>query len=181
MENDGNYAILRSTLAVGVFIGAATLAFWGCGAPSGDERASEFLLATEPAGAVDVLALRTAAQDQQDVVVVGRVGGRKDPWIKGMAAFPIVDRSLKACSEIPGDACPTPWDYCCEPNLAAATALVRIVDESGNTIKEDPRELLNLKELQTVVIKGKAKRDQEGNVTVLASQLHIRPDQQAKP
>jgi hypothetical protein len=181
MQNDGNYVIWRNTLAINLFIGAAALAFCGCGAPSGDERASEFLLATEPAGAVEVLALRAASQDQQDVVVVGRIGGRQNPWIQGMAAFPIVDRSLKACSEIPGDTCPTPWDYCCEPNLAAATALVRIVDEGGNTIKQDPRELLNLKELQTVVVKGKARRDQEGNVTILASRLHLRPDQEARP
>jgi hypothetical protein len=158
----------------------AFVAAGGCGRASEDNAANKFLLDKEPDAAIDVLALRADAKDQQDVVVVGRIGGRRDPWIKGTAAFPIVDRSLRPCNEIPGDTCETPWDYCCETNLAEATALVRLVDASGATIKQNPKELLNLKELQTVVVKGKAKRDDEGNVTVLVSQLHIRPEKQAE-
>jgi hypothetical protein len=180
MDDHENVGLLRSVLAVGLFICATSLTFSGCGSAPSNDEGSKFLLAREPEGAVDVLALRADAKDQQDVVVVGRIGGRPYPWIKGTAAFPIVDRSLKSCNEIPGDTCETPWDYCCESNLPEATVLVRLVDESGSTVKEDPRELLSLKELQTVVVKGKAKRDKDGNVTVLASQLHLRPDQQAK-
>jgi hypothetical protein len=144
-----------------------------------NEAGKQFLLAKEPEGAVDVLALRKEAKDQQDVVVVGRIGGRSNPWIKGMAVFPIVDRSLKPCNEIEGDTCKTPWDFCCEPNLAKATVLVMFNDASGKVIKKDPRELLHVKELQTVVITGKAKRDKSGNVTVMASKLHVRPDEKA--
>src|SRR5687767_11941810 len=95
------------------------------------EAGSDFLLTEEPSGAIDVLAARKDAKDQQDVVVVGRIGGRPNPWIEGMAAFPIVDRSLKPCSEIEGDTCATPWDYCCEPQLPQATALVTLVDDAG--------------------------------------------------
>jgi hypothetical protein len=178
LKNNGT---LRDVLAVGLFTCSTLLATCGCGSSSGNDRQSKLLLAQEPTGAVDVLAVRSDAQDQQDVVIVGRIGGRRDPWIQGTAAFPIVDLSLKPCNEIPGDTCPTPWDYCCEPNLAEATALVRLVDEHGGTIKEDPRVLLNLKELQTVVVKGKVKRDKEGNVSILASRIHKRPNQQAKP
>jgi hypothetical protein len=43
---------------------------------------------------------------------------RRDPnrprWIEGRAAFSLVDQSLKACSDVEGDDCPVPWDYCCE-------------------------------------------------------------------
>jgi hypothetical protein len=39
----------------------------------------------------------------------------------------------------------------------------------------DARELLGVKELQTVVVKGKAKRDEQGNLTVLASGVYPRP------
>jgi hypothetical protein len=149
------------------------------GGAAGDETGKQFLLEKEPKGAVDVLALRKDAKDQQDVVVVGRIGGRANPWIKGMAAFPIVDRSLRPCNEIEGDTCKTPWDYCCEADLPKATVLVMFMDERGKVIKKDPRELLEVKELQTVVITGKAKRDKTGNVTVLASKLHIRPDKKS--
>jgi hypothetical protein len=141
---------------------------------------SSMLLKKEPKGAVDVLALRKDAKDKQEVVVVGRIGGRVNPWVKGTAVFPIVDRTLKPCNEIPGDACKTPWDYCCETDVPKATVLVMFVDEKGKVIKKDPRKLFDVKELSTVVVQGTAKRDKAGNVTVLASKIHIRDDKQAK-
>jgi hypothetical protein len=144
------------------------------------ETEPSMLLKKEPKGAVDVLALRKDAKDKQDVVVVGRIGGRVNPWIKGTAVFPIVDRSLRACSDIPGDACKTPWDYCCEADVPKATVLVMFVDEKGKVIKQDPRELFHVKELSTVVVQGTAKRDKAGNVTVLATKLHVRDDKAKK-
>jgi hypothetical protein len=140
---------------------------------------SDFLLTDEPSGAIDVLAARKDAKDQQDVVVVGRIGGRPNLWIEGTAAFPIVDRSLKPCNEIEGDTCATPWDYCCEPELPQATALVTLIDDAGKTLKNDPREMLHVQELQTVVVQGKAKRDDAGNLTILASKVFVQPDVKA--
>jgi hypothetical protein len=180
MKSFGYQNQLRSTLSLGIVLAASSLIILGCGSATETSKSNEFLLSADPGGAVDVLALRADAKDQQDVVVVGRIGGRPDPWIKGTAAFPIVDRSLRACNQIEGDTCETPWDYCCEPNLADATVLVKFVDETGKTMKEDPRELLHVKELQTVVVTGKAQRDKDGNLTVLASKLHVRPEQGAK-
>jgi hypothetical protein len=157
---------------------SAILVFTSNGCAAAPE--SSMLLKKEPKGAVDVLALRKDAKDKQQVVVVGRIGGRVNPWVKGTAVFPIVDRTLKPCNEIPGDACKTPWDYCCETNVPKATVLVMFVDEKGKVIKKDPRELFDIKELSTVVVQGTAKRDKAGNVTVLASKLHIRDDKKAK-
>jgi hypothetical protein len=106
---------------------------------------------------------------------VGRIGGSENPWIEGRAAFSIVDNSLKACSDIPGDNCPRPWDYCCQTDqLPTATALVKLVDESGELVKTDARKLLQLKELATVVVQGKAQRDEAGNLTVLADGIYVR-------
>jgi hypothetical protein len=136
---------------------------------------SKYLLASEPEGVQDVIQIREAAQDQEEIVIVGRIGGRSNPWIDGRAAFSIVDGSLKACSDIPGDGCPQPWDYCCETaKLPTSTALVKVVDADGNLIKTDARELLNVKELQTVVVRGTAQRDEAGNLTVLANGVHVR-------
>jgi hypothetical protein len=130
-----------------------------------------------PKDAAEVIATRDEAKDQQEVVVVGRIGGRTNPWIKGAAAFSIVDRSLTPCNEIEGDTCKTPWDYCCEAELPKATAFVAFVDGNGKIVKQDARELLGVQELDTVYIQGKAKRDKAGNVTLQAVKLFVAPDE----
>ena len=137
---------------------------------------SRFVLISEPAGASDVIKVRENAGDGDEVVITGRIGGSENPWVDGQAAFSIVDGSLKACSDIEGDNCPKPWDYCCESSkLPTSTALVKLVDENGKLIKADARKLLAVKELSTVVVKGKAKRDEAGNLTVLASGIYVKP------
>jgi len=136
---------------------------------------SSFLLSMEPQVATSIIKVRENASDGDDVVIVGRIGGSENPWIEGRAAFSIVDGSLKACSDIEGDNCPQPWDYCCETSkLPNATALVKIVDEGGNLVTTDARELFEVKELSTVIVKGKAKRDDAGNLTVLADGVYIK-------
>ena len=136
---------------------------------------SKYLLSAEPVGAQDVIAVREAAGDGDDVLIVGRIGGAEDPWTEDFAAFTIVDNSLKACSDIPGDECPIPWDYCCEmKRLRQSKALVKVVDDQGDLVKADARQLLNVKELSTVIVKGKAKRDDAGNLTVLATGVFVK-------
>lgn len=134
-----------------------------------------YLLDTEPKEIKDVIAVRKVAKDGDAVVVVGRIGGSENPWIKNRAAFTIVDNSLKACSDIPGDECPIPWDYCCElDKLPTSTAFIKIVDETGAVVKTDTRKLLPVQELSTVVVLGKAKRDDAGNLTVLANKIYVK-------
>jgi hypothetical protein len=49
------------------------------------------------------------------------------------------------------------------------------VDDTGKPVSQSARDLLNVKELSTVVVKGKAKRDDQGNLTVAANQVFVRP------
>lgn len=140
--------------------------------PSG----TQYLLSDEPQDARDVIAVRENAQDEAPVVIVGRIGGSRDPWVEGRAAFSIVDLSLKACSDIEGDECKTPWDYCCQTDLLPkSTVLVKVVDESGSLVETDSRVLLAVDELDTVVVSGTAERDDSGNLTVLAGKIFVRP------
>ncbi|MBM82617.1 MAG: hypothetical protein CMJ78_18800 [Planctomycetaceae bacterium] len=133
------------------------------------------MLNEEPDGAADVIKAREQSKDGEEVILVGRIGGGENPWIEGRAAFTVVDGSLKACSDIPGDDCPIPWDYCCETDkLPPSTALVKVVDDSGSLIKTDAKKLLDVKELSTVVVKGKAQRDDDGNLTVLATGVFVK-------
>ena len=160
-------------------------AFSGCSSnpdvetPTTSESSSsgtKYLLSSAPADPRDVIAVRESAENDQDVVVIGRIGGGTDPWVEDMAAFTLVDRSLAACTDIPGDNCPTPWDYCCVTDqLPGATTFVKVVDDQGQIVPTGARELLGVSELQTVVIKGKARKDADGNVTVLASGVYIDP------
>jgi hypothetical protein len=61
--------------------------------------------------------------------------------------------------------------------LPKETLFVTIVDEkTGQTLKQDAREQLKLHELQTVVVQGKARRDKNGNVSIAASKVFVRPD-----
>jgi hypothetical protein len=91
-----------------------------------------------------------------------------------LAAFTIVDEKVPYCA--PDEGCPTPWDYCCETDAVKDNiATIKIVNDAGKPVASDARELLNVKELSTVVVQGKAKRDDQGNLTVAATKVFVRP------
>jgi hypothetical protein len=140
-----------------------------------EEAKAKYLLASEPASAKGVKEVKQQAKDGDEVVVVGRIGGSVKPFT-GRAAFTIVDVSFKPCNEIEGDNCQTPWDYCCDPpdQLAKGTVLVKLVDSSGKTLPEEAKELLTLKELQTVVIRGQARKGEDNSLSVVANGIFIK-------
>jgi hypothetical protein len=138
-----------------------------------------YLLKEEPKDPKAVVKVRKEGKDGEGVIVVGRIGGRTNPWIKGAAAFTMVDEAVKSCDQIPGDNCPTPWDYCCETGLLQKTVLVTFVDGAGKIVKKDARQLLKVRELQTVVVKGKVKRDKTDNVSIQATNVFVRTDKRA--
>jgi hypothetical protein len=137
---------------------------------------AKYLLTAAPEGAQSVVAGRESAAAESEIVLTGRIGGDVDPWFKGQAGFLIADASLVPCSEMEGDTCPTPWDYCCVPaeEISAGTALVKLVDEQGQPVAGDARELLGVAELQTVVVRGKAQVSPEGDLTVLATGVYVK-------
>jgi hypothetical protein len=164
---------------------AAALGFAvGCGSASGpvgntsapDQLAvSKFFLPEEPAGAKSVVEAKAAAKDGDEVTLVGRIGGSESPFVSGRATFTVVDTSLVPCSEMPDHACATPWDYCCDhEKLPQSTAVVKVVDGDGKTVPMDAKRDLAMKELQTVVVKGTAKRDEAGNLTVLTPAVFVK-------
>lgn len=161
--------------AIGLFAAVAV----GC-AQSGDEAArataspaaGAYVLASQPAGAKGVAEVRQSAKDGDEVVVTGRVGGDAEPFVEGAAAFTIVDPALEPCS--PEEGCPTPWDYCCDADKTAANkALVKLVDPQGRMVATDARQLLKVEPLAQVVVHGRAKRDDAGNLTVLADGVYV--------
>jgi hypothetical protein len=132
-----------------------------------------YLLADKPADAQGVEQASKGSQNEEDVAVEGRIGGSAKPFVDGIAAFTIVDPKLQWCAESEG--CPTPWDYCCA-DKTGKVAMVKIVGTDGQPVSKDARELLGVKELAKVVVRGKAKRDDQGNLTVLAEKVHVAKD-----
>src|SRR5439155_2186170 len=135
---------------------------------SGEPEAAgkKYLLDREPAGTKGVIDVRKAAKDGEEVVVVGKIGGQDDPWYARQAGFTIVDPSIKSCLDM-GDECEKPWDYCCtsKEELTRGMVSVKLVDDQGKVVAGDARKLLGLRELNTVVAKGKYR--QEGDSFVV--------------
>lgn len=162
-------------LSLSVAVGCQQSAIPASSNPSDPPAASAYRLSEEPSGAKDVKEAKESVKNDEEVTLVGRIGGDVKPFVKGLSAFTIVDRSLKPCNEMDDDACETPWDYCCDTDLLpAARATVKIVDPDGKTIAKDAKDLLGVKELQTVVVRGKAVRDESGKLTVLATGVYVR-------
>ncbi|NIP85451.1 MAG: hypothetical protein GTO03_07770 [Planctomycetales bacterium] len=59
--------------------------------------------------------------------------------------------------------------------------MIQIVDPQGTLVKTDARELLAVTELDTVVVSGKAQRDEAGNLTILARKLYLKSPAAAAP
>ena len=168
---------MSNWMFLGVFAFAA-----GCGSSpvvqesdtkigSGD---SQYLADVEPEGALPVGEARKSVMDAQAVTLVGVIGGSSEPFVDGLAAFTIVDAKVPYCSADEG--CPTPWDYCCtQDQVKGNIATVKIVDDAGKPVAADARKLLNVNELSTVVVQGTARRDDQGNLTVAASKVFVRP------
>ncbi len=140
-----------------------------------DSGKTQYEAESEPAGAIPVGEAREKAEDGQEITLVGLIGGSSEPFVKGLAAFTIVDPKVPYCAADEG--CPTPWDYCCETAAVKENiATVKIVNDSGKPVTQDARDFLDIKELSTVVVKGKAKRDDQGNLTVAASKIFVKRD-----
>jgi hypothetical protein len=142
---------------------------------------SKYLLSSEPPDAKDVIALRGDAKDGDAIVVVGRVGGSKQPVINGRAAFTVVDLSLKPCNPGDEEEC---FDFAClgKEKVAKASVMVKFVDGQEKTLNVDAHQLLDAPKLegQIVVVRGVAKRDETNNLTIQASQIFLRPKQIVK-
>ena len=177
--NDTKGVRIMNARMMGWIVAAMLLVAAGCNDKEQVEQpaidGTPYLLTSQPVDSVEVKELLDQAKDGDEVVVIGRIGGEKNPWVEGLAMFNIVDNSLVPCNEIPGDKCPFPWDYCCATDLATSRTTVEVVDTNGKTVQEDARRLLRVTELQTVVVKGTARRDEDGNVTLIATGIFVQP------
>lgn len=142
---------------------------------------SGFFLEKQPDGAKTVEEIKEAAKPGDKVVVRGRIGGSKNPFIEKRAVFTLMGAGLKACSDDPEDKCKTPWDYCCDTAEAIAkhSATIQVVDAAGAPLRMGLKGTNGLKELSEVVIQGTVKEAKDKVMIVNATALFLVPEKGA--
>lgn len=133
-----------------------------------------WLLTSTPGDAVEVSQVKASAKEGDEVVLRGRIGGRKDPMSTDTALFVLMDTSVPSCKDMEGETCTTPWDYCCEApeTLAANNATVQLVGDDGSVMKLDLAKY-GFEPLDEVIVVGTVgPRPSEQVLTVRASGIH---------
>ena len=159
---------------------AALLLAAGCtqqatqaGSPS-VQNGRQFQLSREPRGAIGILDARGRDVDGQELVLIGKIGGVTNPWVKGYASFIVSDTTAaNVAGHKHADGCDC--KFCKQKHRAAdSIAVVEIVDRDGKVIRVGAQQLLGLKAGQTVVVRGRARVDSLGCMTLSARGVYIR-------
>jgi len=129
-----------------------------------------------PSGGRSVADLKADKRATGEVVIHGRIGGRKQPFVDGAAVFLLADAGMKSCAELHGDACRTPWDYCCEPreSLAAKTATIQIVGADGKPLRADLAGQQGMSPLAELTIAGEVAQRDGGTLVINARTIHVK-------
>jgi hypothetical protein len=112
---------------------------------------------TPPEGALSVVEARAQAQPGATLTLRGKVGGKMNPLSDAAALLVLADeKAIKSCDVIPGDSCPTPWDYCCEDPgvISASTTTIQVTGEDGKLLRSTLRGAGDIKELSRLVVTG---------------------------
>lgn len=135
---------------------------------------SEWRLASMPADAQGVKAVKDVAAEGDTVAVRGIIGGRVDAMGEDSAFFVMVDPSLENACVSDDDHCKTPWDYCCAmpEDVQANSATVQLVDAEGNPLQFDLAGQ-GISPMDEVVVVGTvAARPTPDVLTIRATGLH---------
>ncbi|TWT81629.1 hypothetical protein CA13_30820 [Planctomycetes bacterium CA13] len=135
----------------------ATATFVGCESQTqspGEETSSEYLLLSEPADAKTPTELMESLAEPTMVVVAGSIdAGDLEPFEKGKATFvlsQLADEEHAQGDPDHANKCP----FCKRKLESAPKVVVQFVDDSGNVLSQDARDLLGVKKGSAVVVKG---------------------------
>ncbi len=109
-----------------------------------------------------------------EALVVGRIGGRPEPFAKDRAVFQLIDTSLASC-DVKGDWCPVPWDYCCEPpeKISASSMTVQVVGDNGRPLPLGLDGKDGLEPLALLLVAGKVQKTGAGVFVLDAEKIMI--------
>ncbi len=127
--------LILCTVLIVVLPGGCSDSTTPTGSPTAGTDTS-WLLSVMPADAIPVSEAKRTAREGDEVVVRGRIGGRRDAMTPGYAIFVMMDPAIPHCKL---DACKTPWDYCCETieSITSNSATVQLVGGTGQPMAID--------------------------------------------
>ncbi len=152
---------------------------------SGGGRRPQFpLLEEQPPGSRGVIETKSDLESREnpdqwtEIVLAARIGGIEgETWDPDRAAFGVMDLSrvepeqTHDSSQHDADNCPF-----CRANrkkLLASTALVEIVDATGQVPPVHAGKLLGIEEGQAIVLRGEGRIDGLGNLAVRATGVFV--------
>jgi len=132
------------------------------------------LVGEEPAGAVTFADARTQVEQSPEVTLIGRIGvPDQEAFVEGKAAFVIRDAVGEVEHGGP-DHDPANCPFCKrKASQPEAMAVVQFLDEKGEVLPIDARELFDLAENARVVVQGKAQIVEPGALVVSAERLFV--------
>lgn len=127
------------------------------------------------------------ATEPMEVVLVGQIGGLTNPWKETQPDFPfarnqaaffladpqsVTENAESGHQHAPGEECA----FCAahEADRSSMLAMVRFLDENGDVLRIDVRDLFEVKETDTVVVQGTARVLEGGMMVVEATGLYVR-------
>jgi len=122
-----------------------------------------------------------------EVNMVGHIGGLANPWAEAQPEFPfaktqavlfladpqgVIENEASGHAHAPGEECA----FCAAhaADQADMLAMVQFVDENGDVLPMDVRQLFDVKEQDMVVVRGRARVTAGGILVVDAQGLYIR-------
>ena len=140
-----------------------------------DALPANLFLNERPKDAKELRDAKAAAKRGDRITFTARIGGRAAPFVKDRALCTIIDTRLRSCDEIPGDTCPKPWDYCCEPkeSLKANVATMQVVGADGKPLKIAIEGANGLKPLSRITVTGTVAEVADGMLVVNADGIFI--------
>lgn len=125
--------------------------------------------------------------EAKEVAMVGQIGGLANPWEETQPEFPfsthyavffladpqaVAEHAEAGHVHAPGEECAFCAAHAAENS--ELFAMVRLVDEAGKVLPVDSRELFDIKEGDTVVVKGSAQIVEGGMLVVKADGIYVR-------
>lgn len=144
-------------------------------AGASEQLPASLILENSPGEAKDLVAVQKSAKAGETVTLRGRVGGTEKPLADDRAMLTLIDPTVITCETMPDDACPTPWDACCDPDAAAKSATIQVVGPDGRPLKAPLSGVGGIAPLKELIVTGKVRTPADtGALVIDATGIYVK-------